>query len=346
MGNTERSPSGHVMSKGSWLSVSISFIASHSALLEPLRKMEMNLTLVILLAVFLHGFQAETCDPKPMIIRHEGKKPCVYLDTKGIKTIGVGYNMRNKDAPQDFKSIGADYEKFINGPVTKSTVPCNCSSVPCLKEVQIEQLLDISLRVSIEDAKKVISTFNSLCCPVQNVMVDMSFTLGGQGFSQFTTFSGLLTSQFWKAAGDDLTVSKWCTEATNRCMEDANIVRNGCGCSQPYPQACDARSSSCCLSKVQQTCCKGTATFKGKTFDEMLCCPFPQATCCEHNKCCKPPYKVCCPPAPAVPTFCCPADFPVCLDGRMCGRQSDDLVITGEPSVRSLSSAFQDHKVK
>lgn len=106
-----------------------------------------------------------------MITRHEGKKECVYLDTKGIKTIGIGYNMQKKEAPEVFASIGADYNKFINGPVTKWNVPCNCSSVPCLTEGQIEELLDISLKTAIADAKKVIPTFASLCCPVQNVMV-------------------------------------------------------------------------------------------------------------------------------------------------------------------------------
>lgn len=216
------------------------------------------------LVIFLQGFRAEQCDPKPMITRHEGKKACVYLDTKGIKTIGVGYNMRNKDAPEVFESIGADYNKFVNGPVTKWNVPCNCSSVPCLTEGQIEDLLDISLKTAIEDARKVISTFDSLCCPVQNVMVDMSFTFGGPGFAQFTTFAKLVTVQFWKAAGDDLTVSLWCTQATSRCMEDANIVRKGCGCSQPYPQVCDSQASACCSSETQETCCKGKIKMKIK----------------------------------------------------------------------------------
>lgn len=223
--------------------------------------MKLNFVSAVLLALCFHDLYAEKCDPKPMIKRHEGEKPCVYLDTKGIKTIGVGYNMRNKDAPEVFQRIGADYKKFINGPVTKSTVKCNCSSVPCLKEEQIDQLLDISLKVAIVDARRVISTFDSLCCPVQNVMVDMSFTFGGKGFAAFTTFARLVTGQSWKEAGDDLTVSKWCTQAKNRCMEDANIVRKGCGCSQPYPQACDAQSSSCCASKEQETCCKGKRTY-------------------------------------------------------------------------------------
>lgn len=285
---------------------------------------------------FFQGFRGETCDPKPMIIRHEGKKECVYLDTKGIKTIGVGYNMQNKEAPAVFASIGADYNKFISGPVTKWNVPCKCSYVPCLNEGQIEELLDISLKTAIADAQKVIPTFTSLCCPVQNVMVDMSFTFGGPGFAKFTTFSKLVGRQYWKAAGDDLTVSLWCVQATSRCMEDANIVRSGCSCSQPYPQSCDSEGSACCASNTQETCCKGTLTFKSKTFDEQLCCPHPKATCCEHDRCC-PQDSVCCPAPPAVPTYCCPLDYPVCKDGK-CYRARDGHMIKGKPVAQGFVS--------
>ena len=225
---------------------------------------QISLTFLVLLFAFPDGFRAEQCDPKPLIIKHEGQKPCVYLDTRRLKTIGVGYNMENSDARAVFKSIKADYEKFMNGPVTKATVRCDCSSVPCLTEEQILKLLDISLKTAIEDAQKVISTFNSLCCLVQNAMVDMSFNLGGPGFSQFTTFAKLVTLQLWKAAGDDLTVSKYCNDkdTAERCMEDAKFVRNGCGCTGNFPQACDAQSSSCCQSEAQQTCCKGEIRMK------------------------------------------------------------------------------------
>ena len=119
----------------------------------------MNFKNVVLLLLYsfalFQGFQGEACDPKPMIMRHEGKKECVYLDTKGIKTIGVGFNMQNKEAPAVFASIGADYNKFISGPVTKWSAPCNCSTVPCLTEGQIEELLDISLKTAIADALRV-----------------------------------------------------------------------------------------------------------------------------------------------------------------------------------------------
>ena len=198
------------------------------------------------------------CNPKSLIEHWEGRMPCVYLDSKGIKTIGVGYNMNNKEAPAVFRSIGADFEKFYNGPVTPSKQKCNCNAVPCLTQQQVNKLFDISVKTAIGDAAKVISTFSSLCCPVQNVMVDMAFTLGLSRFLPFTLFSSLVEREFWKAAGDDLTVSKWCVhDSPRRCLSDAATVSKGCGCSGSHPQACDVQASSCCASTAEQTCCRG-----------------------------------------------------------------------------------------
>lgn len=210
----------------------------------------------LILSTFLSS--SLSCDPVPMIKDNEGHMACMYLDTRGIKTIGYGYNMQNPDAPRVFKQIGADFNKFFNGPLTPSTGQCNCSAVPCLKENQIDALLEISVKRAISDAASVIKSFSTLCCPVQNVMVDMAYTLGGPSFRAFTTFSKLVDRQYWKMAGDDLTCSKWCNEKhqdTKRCHRDAAIISKGCGCSGPYPQVCTPTASSCCGS--QETCCKG-----------------------------------------------------------------------------------------
>ena len=72
----------------------------------------------------------------------------------------------------------------------------------------------------------------------------------------------------------------------------------------------------------------GTLTFHSyvtKTFDELLCCPLPQATCCPNNKCCSSQYPVCCP------NYCCPAGYPICKDGK-CYRSRDNAVTKGKPA--------------
>ena len=198
------------------------------------------------------------CDPGPFIEEHEGRKACVYLNYKRIKTIGVGYNMQNPNALEDFRSIDADYDKFNNGPTTPWNVKCNCSAVPCLLDAQTNKLFALTLTAAVSDAQKFISNFAALCCPVQNVVVDMAFTFGIERLYELEEFASLIEEQYWKAAADYLSISKWClVEAQKRCSEDAAIVNKGCGCFGPYPQACDARASTCCGPKSEMTCCKG-----------------------------------------------------------------------------------------
>ena len=198
------------------------------------------------------------CDPGPLIEKHEGRKPCVYLDTKGIKTIGVGYNMQNKGAADVFKSIGADYQKFASGLTTPWNVKCDCTKVPCLSDEQIDELFSLSLRTAVSDAEVVIPSFPSLCCSMQDVLVDMAFTLGRERLARLTRFAQLISRQAWRAAADELAPSEWCaTDDTGRCADAAAAVAVGCGCAEPTPQACDAQGSFCCPPASSATCCKG-----------------------------------------------------------------------------------------
>src|SRR3990172_5316451 len=41
----------------------------------------------------------------------EGKKSKAYLDSRGIPTIGIGFNLQRADARQLLKDVGADYNK-------------------------------------------------------------------------------------------------------------------------------------------------------------------------------------------------------------------------------------------
>lgn len=198
------------------------------------------------------------CNPGPLIEKHEGRKECVYLDAKENKILGVGYDLRNPNAKEDFRSVGADYEKFADGPTTPRNANCNCSHVPCLKDEQIDQLLDLSLKTATSNAQRFVSSFSTLCCPVQNVVVDMAFALGMDGLWPLEEFASTIEEQYWKAAADYLSITKWCmVDEKNRCEEDAAIVDKGCGCTGPYPQACDARASTCCGPKSEMTCCNG-----------------------------------------------------------------------------------------
>lgn len=102
------------------------------------------------------------CDPKPLIFDNEGCKECMYLDTKGIKTIAVGFNLQRSDARAILASVGANYSKIFDGPVTPMKTPCDCNTVTCLDKDQIGKILDITAEGARRDARSIISTFRRL----------------------------------------------------------------------------------------------------------------------------------------------------------------------------------------
>ena len=50
-----------------------------------------------------------------MIIESEGKKSCVYKDTKGIPTIGIGFNLQRDDARSKLAGIGLNFNDVLSG---------------------------------------------------------------------------------------------------------------------------------------------------------------------------------------------------------------------------------------
>ena len=55
------------------------------------------------------------CDASSMIKQHEGVRKCVYTDTMGYKTIGVGFNLDQSGARQTCQNLGIDYDAIYNG---------------------------------------------------------------------------------------------------------------------------------------------------------------------------------------------------------------------------------------
>jgi hypothetical protein len=94
----------------------------------------------------------------------------VYKDSRGIPTIGIGFNLQVGGAKLAISNVGADYDKVLSG-------------AQCLTDSQIMQLFEPSYEAAVYGAKGVVSSFNSLCCEVQAVMTDMAYNLGSHGQS-------------------------------------------------------------------------------------------------------------------------------------------------------------------
>ena len=85
-----------------------------------------------------------SCDARSLISRHEGKhmgkRLCVYKDTRGIPTIGIGYNLQNPGARAALAAVGADYDSILSG-------------ASCLSDSQVMQLFEPSYQSAVSGAQ-------------------------------------------------------------------------------------------------------------------------------------------------------------------------------------------------
>ena len=180
-------------------------------------------------------------------------RPCPMQSTHGLHTwraghptIGIGYNLDNPGAPAAIAAVGADYNAVRSGQ-------------QCLTDSQVMQLFEPSYQSAVSGAKRAVSSFNSLCCGVQEVMIDMDYNLGGawrssplrshwyrassltslelrsclcsdadSGFASFHDFIGLINEKQWADAATDMQNTAWCGQVKSRCTDDASRVRKGC----------------------------------------------------------------------------------------------------------------------
>jgi len=162
------------------------------------------------------------CDARSLISRHEGKRDCVYTDTKGHPTIGIGYNLDNPGARKAIAAVGADYDSIRSGKT-------------CLTNSQVMELFEPSYNSAVSGAKRAVSSYSSLCCGVQNVMTDMDYNLGDGGFASFRTFISLINQGRWGDAAADGRGTAWCGQVGSRCSDDMEAVARGCGGPSPTP---------------------------------------------------------------------------------------------------------------
>merc|ERR1719443_1767574 len=158
----------------------------------------------------------------------------------GIPTIGIGYNLHNAGARQAIAAVGADYDKVLAG-------------TQCLTDSQIYKLFEPSYQSAVHGARNAVSSFDSLCCNVQEVMTDMDYNLGDGGFGSFHGFISLVNQKKWAEAAADGKGTAWCRQVGHRCTEDMSMVAKGCGGGpspgpsppSPPPPGCSSSCTDC-----------------------------------------------------------------------------------------------------
>ncbi|KAL4467306.1 hypothetical protein ABPG72_016900 [Tetrahymena utriculariae] len=148
-----------------------------------------------------------------MVAESEGKKSCVYLDTKGIPTIGIGFNLQRSDARSLISNLGLNYDQVVAGK-------------QCLTDAQITSLFNNDLVWAKAGAANCVGSFNSQPTCIQNVLIDMTFNMGKSSLCSWPNFVKQLAAKDYAGAAANMQGSSWCGQVKNRCTRDVNIVKN------------------------------------------------------------------------------------------------------------------------
>ena len=157
-------------------------------------------------AVFATGQDSAVLDReklKMQLVIHEGKQAKVYKDTEGILTVGVGFNLRRRDAKQKIEALNVDFEKLKSGRES-------------LTDHQIDQLLEDDIDAAIRDCKSLIPNLANLSDVRQRVLIDMTFNLGKTRLSKFRKMIAAVKAEDFNEAAEEMKDSKWYTQVRRR----------------------------------------------------------------------------------------------------------------------------------
>ena len=143
---------------------------------------------------------------------HEGKKPYAYFDTEMNSTIGIGFNLEDKDNQRIIREMGHDVQSLV-------------SNKTSLTEDEINGLYSHSIKKAYNDADKWLPNFKEQPREVRKALTDMAFNLGSSKLNGFVnTKQAFIDGDYVKAA-DEMLDSKWSKQVKGRAKRLASMVR-------------------------------------------------------------------------------------------------------------------------
>ena len=188
--------------------------------------MEKSIIAVLLIGAALIGYTtisnyftpeeigACSCDSiEDMVAWAEGKKACVYKDSLGIPTIGIGFNLKRSDARSVCSRCGVDYDAIYSGS-------------KCLSDSQISCLFNYDLSWAQDGARSCVPSYYSHHRCIQNVLVDMTFNMGKTSLCGWPNFVKQLGNKDYQGAATNMKSTKWCGQVGRRCTRNVVLVQS------------------------------------------------------------------------------------------------------------------------
>jgi lysozyme len=122
----------------------------------------------------------------------EGVRYEIYKDHLGYLTFGVGHLVTESD-PEHGRKVG--------DPV---------------RHHRVDAALDQDIAIAVEDCKNIFQSFDTQPDIVQEILVNMSFNLGGPNLRKFKRFIRSIEDGDYPLAAYEGRDSKWYNQVTNR----------------------------------------------------------------------------------------------------------------------------------
>lgn len=133
------------------------------------------------------------------ILGHEGLRLSAYRDSKGILTVGWGFNLETSAAPYMIEAVGAKYAEV-------------CRGVP-LTRAQADKLFDAAFHTACQHVDA------TLPDAAQAVLIEMNYQMGTAGVAKFAHMTAALHRRDFATAALEMLDSQWHRDTKRRCEE-------------------------------------------------------------------------------------------------------------------------------
>lgn len=139
---------------------------------------------------------------KEDLIKHEGYRDEIYLDSEGLPTFGIGHLIVEDDIEHQWP-VG-----------TKVTAQ------------RIDDVFLKDLKEAVDDAECLVSDLYSLPDQCIRVLVNMAFNLGRPRLSGFKNMLAAVEAKDFEEAANQMIDSRWYNQVGGRSVELENWMRN------------------------------------------------------------------------------------------------------------------------
>lgn len=147
-----------------------------------------------------------------MLSLNEGNKSSVYEDSKGNRTIGIGFNLEDAGNRSFLDQQGIDINELFAGRE--------------LSDRETKTLYNHSLTQAFNDAQQYDPGFAQRPEAVKMTLVDMAFNLGLTKLNKFEKMKEGLMNNDYQTAADEMVDSLWYNQVQSRGPRMVDVMRS------------------------------------------------------------------------------------------------------------------------